>query len=615
MKTTIGHPRTTAGSSRGTTPVRRFQVTVALVAATLGLGLYVPGVSLAAAAGGPAQVIRVGHALEPIEVPDAYCTQPLDPDHLLCPAGGDTPKRQVEVHVWFPVDSKTYASANAHKTIYTSQLKGRLPNSKLLTWTVPSEISRDVAATSIDRSGPSYPVIVFSHGSQNDPIDYAPTLERLAGQGFVVAAPYHVNNTQDDVRTDFINSTPANPQLACRVNPNRPGACSRDSLEKWLDPNVALGNGVAFDMADRVNDISAVLDTLPEWFGDRVDVARAGVLGHSRGTVTALAAAGGSVDWTSTLNCQSQAHAALAKTDPPPCWPVSSLNSAKPGGVHRIKAVMGLAIGGLKITPAVQFANVDVPTLLVAGEKDKNSLWSFSRDAFDLIPSQDKAFVSLANGVHRSFDSNYCAEAQAAGATADKNTDGRVDDGELSQWMSQALLDRQTLTGIVGVTVGPTGQQVVSMSGTAMQYCPSTAFTTPVDITPVVNAVSGGLVRFVCVNSDSATQRCTDYHTCVSPDINHLCTPVDEIPTTGLDTVEVQQGVTELAASFFGTVLKGMGNDGPHFTRYLAPKWLEKHEPMVNFDTVTCASTDSDAIQPPGQQPDPQPGQKVECPD
>jgi predicted dienelactone hydrolase len=39
-------------------------------------------------------------------------------------------------------------------------------------------------------------VIVFSHGSVNDPIDYTWTLEGIARAGFIVAAPYHTNNTQ-----------------------------------------------------------------------------------------------------------------------------------------------------------------------------------------------------------------------------------------------------------------------------------------------------------------------------------------------------------------------------------------------------------------------------------
>lgn len=50
-------------------------------------------------------------------------------------------------------------------------------------------------------------MIVFSHGSTNDSIDYAYTLELIAGEGFAVAAPSHVNNTQDDVRST--SSTPS----------------------------------------------------------------------------------------------------------------------------------------------------------------------------------------------------------------------------------------------------------------------------------------------------------------------------------------------------------------------------------------------------------------------
>jgi hypothetical protein len=72
-----------------------------------------------------------------------------------------------------------------------------------LSWTIEAEIAREGAA--IDPEGGPFPVIVFSHGSTNDPIDYAHTLELIAAGGFVVAAPSHTNNTQDDARIDFIN--------------------------------------------------------------------------------------------------------------------------------------------------------------------------------------------------------------------------------------------------------------------------------------------------------------------------------------------------------------------------------------------------------------------------
>ena len=36
-----------------------------------------------------------------------------------------------------------------------------------------------------------------------------------------------------------------------------------------------------------------------------------------------------------------------------------------------------------------------------------------------------------------------------------------------------------------------------------------------------------------------------------------------------------------MAVAFFGTVLKRVGNDRIHFSRHLAPNWLEKHVSMV----------------------------------
>lgn len=51
----------------------------------------------------------------------------------------------------------------------------------------------------------AFPVIVFSHGATNDPVDFAYTLERIAAEGFIVAAPYHTGNTQDEVRRDYVN--------------------------------------------------------------------------------------------------------------------------------------------------------------------------------------------------------------------------------------------------------------------------------------------------------------------------------------------------------------------------------------------------------------------------
>jgi predicted dienelactone hydrolase len=514
MRFTMHRALRPAAVGPGTALVSRPRGLSAVIAAALALGLggQPPGDAAAAASGGLPADLRVGHALERIVVPGS--------------AQGEN--RAVDVHLWYPADHQ--GLADLPKSVYSSALHGEpLPAvcgsppaaCDPLSWTVGAEIAREDAA--IDPDGQAFPVIVFSHGSVNDPIDYAHTLELIAGAGFVVAAPSHVNNTQDDVRIDFINSQAGVQWFAC--GDGRPRPCSR--------PNVP------FSMADRVRDISKVLDELPGWFGDRVDTTRAGVLGHSRGTATALAAAGGSAPWSSEANCQPGA-------PPLPCW-ASGFPAPATAGLEaepRVKAIMGMAIAAERITRGVKLANITVPALLVAAELDQASPQAVSKFAFEQIASTEKAFVSIDNAVHRSFDSTYCDQTQAAGAIA--------------QAKPLAILDLHTIRGTVAFT--PSGQ--------AIDYCPFSTFTNPADIRPLVASLTGFNVT------------------------------ADNVPRSGPDTDEVKQGMKQLAVTFFGTVLKRTGNDGPHFTRYLAPKWLEQHEPMV--DTAeACAS--ADAIYPPGQ--------------
>lgn len=469
--------------------------------------------------------LRVGHKVERIIVPGSFQGEP----------------RQVDVHLWYPADHQ--GLADLPKSVYSSALHGEpLPAvcgplhdvaCDPLSWTVEAEIGREDAA--IDPDGQAFPVIVFSHGSVNNPIDYAHTLELIAGAGFVVAAPSHVNNTQDDVRIDFINTlnTQAGlPLLACddgRPPDSPPAGCSRSN--------------VPFSMTDRVRDISKVLDELPKWFGDRVDTTRAGVLGHSRGTATALAAAGGSASWSPDANCQP------GGPPPFPCWP-SGFPAPATAGLEaepRVKAIMGMAIAAQRITRGVNLANVTVPALLVAAELDQASPQAVSEFAFEEIASTEKALVSIDNAVHRSFDSTYCDQTQAAGAIAQANP--------------LAILDLHTVRGTLAFT--PSGQ--------AIDYCPFSTFTNPADIRPLVASLTGFNVA------------------------------ADNVPRSGPDTDEVKHGMKELAVNFFGTVLKRVGNDGPHFTRYLAPKWLERHEPIVG---TAAAFASTDAICPPGQEVD-----------
>jgi predicted dienelactone hydrolase len=360
----------------------------------------------------------VGHTVRQLTVPGTAQGEP----------------RAVDVHLWYPAAAADAAARP--KAVYSSVLRGRSLGTDLwspLTWTVDAEIAREGAV--IDPAGAPFSVIVFSHGNTNDPIDYAHTLELIAAAGFIVAAPGHTNNMQDDARIDYVND------LAVAAGRPRPLTC-RDGL---AGPCSRLD--VPISMADRQKDISAVLDAIPGWFGTRADLAKVGVLGHSRGTVSALAAAGGSAAPIAGSPCQA---------NQPRCWPLDR--------DPRIQAVMGMAIGQLPITLGVNFKGVTVPTLLVSGALDLMSPPAVSLRAYNEISSPDKTLISLPNGVHRSFDSTYCDQVLAAGTIAKADP--------------KAILDRHTFDRIV---TSPN-------SGWAPDYCAFASFT---GITDLVNAATG----------------------------------------------------------------------------------------------------------------------------
>jgi Platelet-activating factor acetylhydrolase, isoform II len=168
------------------TTLCRFGPLVALVAVALAIGL-IRGGGPAAASDGPTADLPVGHSVKRVVVPGATQDEP----------------RQVDVQLWYPADPQDFSARP--KAGYSSALYGKpLPAGWApLSWRFEAQTAREGAA--VDPQGQPFPVIVFTHGSVNDPINYAHLLERVAAAGFVVAAPSHVTDTQEDVRIDFIN--------------------------------------------------------------------------------------------------------------------------------------------------------------------------------------------------------------------------------------------------------------------------------------------------------------------------------------------------------------------------------------------------------------------------
>jgi len=337
--------------------------------------------------------------------------------------------RPVQVQVWYPSHQHEGETA-----VYTSALHGvpLIPGTyDALSWTVTAESAKENLRIAPPKAGGTdhgFPVIVFSHGSVDLPIDYYITLERIAAQGFIVAAPAHVNNTSDDARIDYVNVAANRTVLRCFDS--LPSPCSRTSV---LD-----------SIVDRARDIGAVLDALPAWFGERADMNRVGMLAHSRGTVTAFVEAGGSATWG---------------ISPEP----------------RIKAIMGLSSGTPSVNLTADLANIEIPTVLVDGTLSSCnpplcnppiSLLAATEQAFAAIASQDKQLVVVQDAVHRTFNSGLCAQTQSSGAIAEADP--------------RAILDFKTAK-----------DALTSSTGLPMDFCTYSEFTSPNDIRPITFALTG----------------------------------------------------------------------------------------------------------------------------
>jgi pimeloyl-ACP methyl ester carboxylesterase len=339
-------------------------------------------------------------------------------------------RRPMAVLLFYPADAAAYESASP--MLFASRLQGRPiidPNNPdrwlPMSYAVVAERARQGVA--VDQGGPSFPLIIFSHPAQSDPLNAAPTLERLASHGYVIAAPWHERDTQDDRIIDVINSRAGAKILQCFDG--GPSPC--------LDPIAQRS------VQNRALDVRALLDSaelrhgaVRRYFGDRVDPTRAALLGQSRGSVTALSLAGGSAAW----NIASE---------------------------PRIRAIMIQAIAQPGVTSAQDVHRIDIPSVVVAGKIDRNTPMAISVEAFNEIPSQRKALVILERAEHGVYGPDRCAKMQAAGA--------------ILQAEPRAIGEQLTLENVL----------ISANSGTPLDFCRFDWFVNPVDIRPLVKTMTG----------------------------------------------------------------------------------------------------------------------------
>jgi hypothetical protein len=335
--------------------------------------------------------------------------------------------RPLDVLIWYPADPKSYK--DAPPSTYRSRLKGvSLPGPwAALSWELAAERARDNPR--LKTRGHPYPLIVVSHPAGGDPFNSSKINERLASYGYIVAAPFHNGDTQDDVRTDFINTHPDRTGSVLSCLDGLPGPCT-DLLRK--------------SMQDRALDISAVITNTPSLFGEHVDMDRIGFVGLSRGAASGLGVGGGSTDLSG--------------------WGILADS--------RVRALFLLTAGG-RANPMMNRAAITIPTVQVSGTKDRNL--TTSQETFPAINSSSKAYVEITGAWHRGLSADsYCEQMQAIGPIAQSNPAAILDLHSLQNLLLSAILPGETLS-----------------SGTALDHCPYEFFVEPVDIREIVLKQTG----------------------------------------------------------------------------------------------------------------------------
>ena len=236
------------------------------------------GASLSASSG-PASLEEIAYAVLPnakYSPPDETATaattvpQPITATSALFAVGttnitlsvGTT--RRVPVQLWYPAVESARAEAEAGRSVVEFEPPGpaREQWGRLIDQATPYFTQRTMYAAASPKSADDparMPVVVISHCNECLRFSYMRIAEQLAGHGFIVAAPDHIDGTLYDA-----------------VNGTSVGLDMDDFLEqRRLD---------MFALTDALLDPHA--EVIPADLRGRADPERVGMLGHSFGAIT-----------------------------------------------------------------------------------------------------------------------------------------------------------------------------------------------------------------------------------------------------------------------------------------------------------------------------------------
>ena len=258
---------------------------------------------------------------------------------------GTVPKRdrRLTVDIWYPAD----VAAGAEPVIYAGSLTAEPP-------APPTRFTRPgIAVRDAEQSPGRFPLVIVSHGYDNESVLLGWLTENLASKGYVVAAIRH-----------------ADPPITERAK--FPGPLLRRPLD------------VAFVAATLQSTLAGI------------DAAQTALIGYSMGGYGVLTAAGGELD---------------PESPAVQLVPDGLLKRYARGGEARddvrvagVKAVVALAPGGgaLSAWGTEGLRSITAPMLLISGDRDKTvDYQSGARAFFDAATASNRYLLTYRGAGHR----------------------------------------------------------------------------------------------------------------------------------------------------------------------------------------------------------------------
>jgi predicted dienelactone hydrolase len=321
------------------------------------LGILALGCAIAAGASGPSapsvpsidapELARLGGF--DVGVKTIALVQSAQHDVLAFdPASGTAPlrDRRLQLDLWYPAQVPPGAERETYSGALTAE-----PPAPPTSFTITGIAVRDAPP-----AAGSFPLVIVSHGYDNESVAMSWLTENLASKGYVVAAIRH------------------------------------------RDPPITDGDRIAEPLLRRPLDIAYVARSLRGALAgeNHIDPARVALVGYSMGGYGVLTAAGAELDPDSPM-------AGLI--------PGGLLTPYARGGALRdslrvggIRAVIALAPGGgsLRAWGTQGLQSITVPTLMISGDRDFTvDYQSGARSFFDLATNCERYLLTFKGAGHR----------------------------------------------------------------------------------------------------------------------------------------------------------------------------------------------------------------------